>query len=306
MTMFASVVTPMILASPTVINAFSYPLGPLEITGFGLAMFMSFVLAQHVAQSETARRGYDPQPVGDLVFGAVIGGLLGAKIYYAILTGDPHALLERAGFVFWGGLIGGAIGVLGMAKWKGLNLWRVSDVGGPAVMAAYAVGRTGCWAVGDDYGRPWDGPLAVAFPNGAPPSTAGIMSRLFHVSFPAGTPSDLVVGVHPTQLYEVTMASILFAILWRMRDHKHAEGWMLGVYFVMAGAERFVVEIFRAKDDRFFGPITTAQVLAIAFMLVGAAVMAARRTPRAGAPGIYRPGYTPGTTAASRPVAVHG
>ena len=157
--MFASGLTPMILASPTVVHAFSYPVGPLEITGFGLAMFLAFVVAQHAAQVETARRGYEPQPVGDLVFAAVIGGLLGAKIYYAILTGDPHALLERAGFVFWGGLIGGTIGVLGMAKWKGLNLWRVSDVGGPAVMAAYAVGRTGCWAVGDDYGRPWDGAL---------------------------------------------------------------------------------------------------------------------------------------------------
>ncbi|HET9004303.1 MAG TPA: prolipoprotein diacylglyceryl transferase family protein, partial [Gemmatimonadaceae bacterium] len=174
----------MILASPTVVHAFSYPLGPLEITGFGLAMFLSFVVAQHVAQRETARRGYDPQPVGDLVFAAVIGGLAGAKIYYAVLTGDPHALLERAGFVFWGGLIGGTIAVLAMAKWKGMNLWRVADVGGPAVMAAYAVGRTGCWAVGDDYGRPWDGALAVAFPNGAPPSTAGIMSRLFGVAFP--------------------------------------------------------------------------------------------------------------------------
>ena len=305
--MFAHVVTPMILATPTVVNAFSYPLGPLEITGFGLAMFLSFVLAQNVAQRETQRRGYDPQPVGDLVFGAVIGGLAGAKIYYAVLTGDPHALLERAGFVFWGGLIGGAIGVLGMAKWKGLNLWRVADVGGPAVMAAYAVGRTGCWAVGDDYGRPWDGPLAVAFPNGAPPSTAGIMSRLFHVTFPAGTPPDLVVGVHPTQLYEVTMATVLFAILWRLRDHNHAEGWLLGVYFVMAGVERFIVEIFRAKDDRFFGMLTVAQLLAIAFMLIGAAVMAARWTPRGTALGIYRPGFTPGRgTDAHRPVATRG
>lgn len=291
--MFASLAAPTILASAKVINAFSYPVGPLEVTGFGLAMFLAFVVAQHVAQHETARRGYDPQPVGDLVFAAVIGGLAGAKIYYAILTGDPHALLERAGFVFWGGLIGGTIGVLGMAKWRGMNLWRVADVGGPAVMAAYAVGRTGCWAVGDDYGRPWDGPLAVAFPNGAPPSTAGIMSRLFGVAFPPGTPPDLVVGVHPTQLYEVTMACILFAVLWRMRDHEHAEGWLFGVYCVMAGVERFIVEFFRAKDDRFFGPLTTAQVLAIGFVIAGSIIIAWRWTPRAGAPGIYRPGYTP-------------
>lgn len=280
----------MILASPTVVQPFSYPLGPLEITGFGLAMFLSFVVAQHVAQVETERRGYDPAPVGDLIFAAVIGGLLGAKLYYVILTGDPHALLQRAGFVFWGGLIGGTLAVLAMVKWKGMNVPRVADVGGPAVMAAYAVGRTGCWAVGDDYGRPWDGFLAVAFPNGAPPSTVGIMSRLFHVQFPATMPADTVVGVHPTQLYEITMAMILFGVLWRLRDHRHAEGWLFGVYCVFAGVERFIVEFFRAKDDRFFGAITTAQVIAVIFVILGAAIMARRWTPRAGAPGIYAPG----------------
>ena len=284
----------MMLASPTVVEPFSYPIGPLEITGFGLAMFLAFVIAQHVAQVETARRGYDPVPVGDLIFAAVIGGLLGAKLYYVVLSGDIHTLFERAGFVFWGGLIGGIIAVLAAVKWKKMSVPRVADVGGPAVMAAYAVGRTGCWAVGDDYGRPWDGFLSVAFPHGAPPSTVRVMSRVFHVQFPATMPQDLVVGVHPTQLYEVTMATILFAFLWRMRDHRHAEGWLFGVYCVMAGVERFIVEFFRAKDDRFFlGTFTTAQVIAIVFTIVGAFIMWRRWTPRADAPGIYAPGMRP-------------
>jgi phosphatidylglycerol:prolipoprotein diacylglycerol transferase len=284
-----NVLSPVIAAS-TVVYPFSYPLGPLELTGFGLAMFMAFVIAQIVAQRETERRGYDPNPVGDLVFAAVIGGLLGAKLYYVILMRDPGAFFQRAGFVFWGGLIGGTIAVLGMAKFRGMSLARVADVGGPAVMAAYAVGRTGCWAVGDDYGRPWDGPLAVAFPHGAPPTTVGIMSRLFHVDFPAGMPADTVVSVYPTQLFEVTMACVLFGVLWKLRDHKHAEGWLFGLYCIMAGAERFVVEFFRAKDDRFFGALTTAQLLAIGFMILGAAIMSMRWNVRAGAPGIYSPG----------------
>ena len=265
------------IAASTVAYPFSYPLGPLELTGFGLAMFMAFVIAQIVAQRETERRGYDPNPVGDLVFAAVIGGLLGAKLYYVILMHDLSALFQRAGFVFWGGLIGGTIAVLAMAKWRGMSLARVADVGGPAVMAAYAVGRTGCWAVGDDYGRPWDGPLAVSFPQGAPPSTVGIMSRLFHVEFPVGTPPDTVVSVHPTQLYEVTMACILFGVLWKLRDHKHAEGWLFGVYCVFAGVERFIVEFFRAKDDRFVAGLTIAQVIGLVIALTGVAVMAGKR-----------------------------
>ena len=285
-----SIVVPSGVAASTVVHPFSYPLGPIELTGFGLAMFMAFLIGQIVLQRETERRGYDPNPVGDLVFAAVIGGLLGAKLYYVILTRDPSALFQRAGFVFWGGLIGGTIAVLGMAKWRGMSIARVADVGGPAVMAAYAVGRTGCWAVGDDYGRPWDGPLAVSFPNGAPPTTVGIMSRLFHVDFPPGMPSNTVVSVYPTQLFEVAMACILFGVLWKFRDHKHAEGWLFGLYCVLAGVERFIVEFFRAKDDRFFGALTTAQVLAIAFVVLGATIMSMRWNVRAGAPGIYSPG----------------
>lgn len=268
-------------------NAFAYNFGRFQFTGFGLAVLLAFVIAQIVAQHELWRRGHDPEPISDLIFAAVIGGLLGAKIYYAILMHDAGALLSRAGFVFWGGLMGGIIAVLAVAKKKNLNLMRVSDVGGIAVAAAYAIGRTGCWAVGDDYGRPWDGALAVKFPNGAPPSTVENMARMFGVHFPAGMQPLEVVAVYPTQLFEVTMGFIMFAILWRMRDHKHAEGWLFGVYCVLAGIERFIVEFFRAKDDRFFGMITTAQLIAIGFIVVGAIIIALRQRVTDRASGIY-------------------
>ena len=68
-----------------------------------------------------------------------------------------------------------------VARAKKMPLWLTLELGGPSIAAAYAVGRTGCWGVGDDYGRPWDGPLAVQFPEGAPPSTAGIMQQEFGV-----------------------------------------------------------------------------------------------------------------------------
>lgn len=268
-------------------NAFSYNVGRFQFTGFGLAVLLAFVIAQIVAQHELWRRGHDPEPISDLIFAAVIGGLLGAKIYYAILMHDAGALLSRAGFVFWGGLIGGIIAVLAVAKKKGISLARIADVGGISVAAAYAIGRTGCWAVGDDYGRPWDGFLAVKFPNGAPPSTVENMARMFHVQFPPGLQPLEVVAVYPTQLFEITMGVIMFAILWRLRDHTHAEGWLFGVYCVLAGIERFIVEFFRAKDDRFFGVITTAQLIAIAFIVGGAIIIALRQRVTDRAPGIY-------------------
>jgi len=278
----------MLLATdPIVHHPLAYRFGPLELTGFGLAVLLAFVAAQVVAQRELARRGHDPEPIADMIFAAVVGGLLGAKLYYVIVLGNWDALFARGGFVFWGGLIGGIVAVMGVVVKKRYGLMKVFDVGGPAVAAAYAVGRTGCWAVGDDYGRPWSGPLAVAFPEGAPPSTAAVMSREFGVPIPPGASPDTVLAVHPTQLYETAMGLVMFAILWRLRDHKHAEGWLFGLYCVLAGIERFIVEFFRAKDDRFVGPLTMAQVIAIAFMAMGALWMWLRWTPGPGKPGIY-------------------
>ena len=68
----------------------------------------------------------------------------------------------------------------------------------------------------------------------------------------AGVAPNAVLAVHPTQLYETGMGFLMFLLLWRMRDHRHAEGWLFGVYCILAGVERFIVEFFRAKDDRFF------------------------------------------------------
>jgi phosphatidylglycerol:prolipoprotein diacylglycerol transferase len=266
---------------------FAYQLGPLEITGFGLAVLFAFLIADIVCARELARRGHDPRPISDLIIWAAVGGLVGAKVYYAILTGDPRTILSRGGFVFWGGLIGGILAVSVVVIRRGLGFWRIADVAGMGIAAAYAVGRTGCWAVGDDYGRPWDGPLAVQFPDGAPPSTVENMVRDFGITPPPGTAPGTVLAVHPTQLYETAMGMIMFFILWRLRDHKHAEGWLFGVYMVLAGLERFLVEFVRAKDDRFFGGLTMAQLIALLFVLGGMAWMYARRRVTPEAKGIY-------------------
>jgi phosphatidylglycerol:prolipoprotein diacylglycerol transferase len=254
-------------------------LGPLEITGFGLAVLAAFMIAQFVSQQEFERRGQqvEADAMPDITMAALIGTLLGAKTYYVILTGDIHAFLSRGGFVFWGGFIGAVALCWATIKRKGLSFARFADVTGIGIAAGYAVGRSGCWAVGDDYGRPWSGPFAVRFPEGAPPSTAGIMESQFGVHFPPSTTPDTLIAVHPTQLYEVAMGMVMFLVLWRLRAHRHQAGWLFGVYCLLAGVERFVVEFFRAKDDRFFAGLTAAQVIAVGIFTVGVVLMAARR-----------------------------
>lgn len=250
--------------------------GSLEITGFGLAVLAAFVISQIICQREFWRRGQNAEAAAmpDIVLAALIGTLIGGRAYSVILNGGP--ILSRSGFVFWGGFIGSVFLCWLTIRWRKLQFLRVADVCGIAIAAGYSVGRTGCWAVGDDYGRPWSGPFAVQFPHGAPPSTAQIMSQQFGAQFPPGTAPDTVIAVHPTQLYETFMGFVMFAVLWRFRDHQHRSGWLFGMYCVLAGIERFIVEFFRAKDDHvsLAAGLSTAQIIAMIIFGIGVAIMA--------------------------------
>jgi phosphatidylglycerol:prolipoprotein diacylglycerol transferase len=274
-----------IIHHPAIIN-----LGPLPLTGFGLAVLLAFVISQIIAQEELTRRGHgrEAQAVSDLILACVLGTLIGGKIYYvSVISHDWRDLFTRAGFVFWGGFTGSVLACYIVAKWKKLSFVRYSDVAGICIAAGYAVGRTGCWAVGDDYGRPWNSRWAVAFPEGAPPSTAGNMEQLFGVPVPEGVSAGTVLSVYPTQLYETALGFVMFLVLWRLRDHRHAEGWLFGVYCVLAGVERFLIEFLRAKDDRFFGPLTAAQAIALGIAAVGVVIMLRRGTVGNGRQPIY-------------------
>ena len=261
-------------------HPFVFNVGPLEITGFGIAVLLAFVIAQIISQQELLRRGHpkEAEAIPDLIIACVVGTLIGGRLYYAgIVQQDWSALWGRAGFVFWGGFIGSVIACWLVIRHKKLLFVRFADVGGIAIAAGYAVGRTGCWAVGDDYGKPWNGPLSVMFPEGAPASTARNMNQIFGTPIPEGATPDTVLAVHPTQLYETVLGTVMFLILWRFRKHKHAEGWLFGMYLVLAGAERFFIEFFRAKDDRFAMGMTLAQVIAIVLAMIGAFIMLVRR-----------------------------
>ena len=283
----------MTLASdPIVAHTFKFGIGSFELTGFGIAVLMAFLIAQVVSERELARRGHDVEAaaVGDVLFAALLGTMIGAKLYYVtIVTHNVRDIFTRGGFVFWGGFIGSVLLCAATIRYKKLRFPRYADVAGIAIAAGYAVGRTGCWAVGDDYGKPYTGPLAVAFPDGTPRSTVAEMVQVFHITPPAGTSPDTVLSVYPTQLLEVVLGFIMFSILWRIRDHKHAEGWLFGVYCVLAGIERFIVEFFRAKDDRFMwaGGLSMAQLIALGIAFAGVAIMQIRKTTSESSPGIY-------------------
>jgi phosphatidylglycerol:prolipoprotein diacylglycerol transferase len=122
----------------------------------------------------------------------------------------------------------------------------------------------------------------MKFPEGLPPTTVAHLSTL-GVRFPPGSDPTEVVAVHPTQLYETAAMLVVFAWLWSRRRHTHGRGWLFGAYLLLAGIERFLVELVRAKDDRLLGPFTVAQATSVAIALVGAAMLSKWWKPGAAA-----------------------
>jgi phosphatidylglycerol:prolipoprotein diacylglycerol transferase len=222
------------------IYPFVLHLGPVTFTGYGLMMMAAFLMAGWAIQLELRWRGLNEEYAADIVVAAVIGGLLGAKLWYVAWSRDWEALVHRGGFVWYGGLLGGIAAVL-------LNGWRVRvpprytmEVTAAPLALGYALGRVGCFLVNDDYGLPSTLPWAMKFPDGLPPTTVVNLSRL-HATFPPGTNPLDVVAVHPTQVYETVLV--------------------------------------RAKDDRIFGPLSVAQVTSILVALAGVVIMARLRAP---------------------------
>ena len=260
-------------------------LGSLEITGYGIMMMVGFLVGGWIIDRDLRRRGLNPEYASDIVFAAVIGGIVGAKLWYVALHG-PEALFSRGGLVWYGGFLGGALGVA-IAGWlKKVPFWWTAQLTAPALPAAYALGRAGCFMVGDDYGIPTTVPWAVAFPQGLPPSTAGQLAS-FGWTPPPGMDPSTVLAVHPTQLYEVVLMTAAFLVIWRWSARPFGTGWLFGVYLAMAGVERFIVEIFRAKDDRFLAGFTVAQATSVALLVIGLAIIATRLRAGQVAPGAY-------------------
>ncbi len=259
-----------------------FPIGAgAPITTFGVMMMLSFLTAGYVLRAGLAREGHNPDIAWSLVFWAVIGGLVGARIYYALLNyprllADPTGVLfARGGAVWYGGFLLAAALVVWQIRKLELPLGKTADAAAPALALAYAVGRLGCFLVGDDYGRPTDSWVGVAFPNGPTPSTASVISSQFGITVDPAMIERYgeVLPVHPTQLYETAISTLIFLLLWRLRGHNHSAGWLFMMWLALAGAERFFVEIFRAKDDRFFGVFTLAQMISLFLVAFGAVWM---------------------------------
>ncbi|HZF12589.1 MAG TPA: prolipoprotein diacylglyceryl transferase family protein [Thermoanaerobaculia bacterium] len=269
-----------------------FHIGSFSISPFGVMLVFAFVGGYLQLRWGMRLQGIgDEEDASAIIFAAGVGGIVGAKVYYAILYHSWRLLFDRSGLVWYGGFALGAAAVVWTMRRRRLPAWPVVDAAVPALALGYAIGRIGCFLVGDDYGRPTSLPWGVAFPVGLPPTTAGSLRDSFHVNLPSSLPDSALVRVHPTQLYETLACLVIWWLGVRLlRREAAAEGVPGGTALPILGllaVERFLVEILRAKDDRFLGSFTLAQAISLLVLLVVSGLWWARR--RATAPTAPRP-----------------
>lgn len=238
-----------------------FRIGDFEVTSFGVLVAIGALIGLWLFNRELARSRL-PADASDAAVAGVIGGLAGAKILWTIefMGEQPVAdlLFSRGGLSWFGGLLGGVGTGLWMLRRKRVPIVPALAAATPALAVGHAIGRVGCFMVGDDYGRPSDLPWAVAFPEGLPPT---------------------FVPVHPTQLYEALALAGIAWVLLRWRRHGVADRVVLGRYFVLAGSVRFLIEFLRV-NLQILGPFTLAQLIALALVLAGLFLIVRRGATR--------------------------
>ena len=225
--------------------------GPIGIHSYGLMLATAFITAVFIIQHELKRRGFVSDIAATIVVAAAIGGIIGAKIYFVLLDGKitRTELFSTSGLVWYGGFIGGCLGVLIVVIRSPNPTLATIDIIGPTLLLGYGIGRIGCFLAGDgDYGPPSDLPWAMAFPNGT-------------------VPTD--VPVHPTPIYETLISFAFFGILWSQRRKLEAtSGVLFGASLILMAVERFPMEFWRLTP-RVWGWMTGAQLFSIFAFIAG-------------------------------------
>lgn len=240
---------------------------------YGLLVAAAFLVALWMTSRFAAARGISQEKIVNLGVYCALMGMLGAKVLMILM--DPElrshpdeifsmATLQSAG-IFYGGFITAFVFALVYMSRQGLPLLATSDMFAPGLAIGHGIGRLGCFAAGCCWGKPTHLPWAVTFTN-----------RDVTTGVPLGIP------LHPAQLYEAFAEAIICFILVRRLKSPHRDGQIIGLYLVLYGVVRLLVEFVRVHDasNPFGGPLVLEQWISLALALVGIALlMKAPRRP---------------------------
>jgi phosphatidylglycerol---prolipoprotein diacylglyceryl transferase len=227
----------------------------ISIKTFGVMFALGFLACGAVVARRLRELGRPVDWAYEIVFAALLGGVVGARAYYVIENYHEveHDLLgsvfSGSGLVWYGGAIGGAIAVVAWMRWRGVLELRMLDMCATALALGYAIGRIGCQVSGDgDYGIRSSLPWAMGYPHGTVPTPPG-------------------VRVQPTPIYETVSMCLLAYLLWSLRDRVRP-GVVFALYLVGSGFERFLVEFIRRNKEVALG-LTAPQIESLVVLVIG-------------------------------------
>lgn len=251
---------------------------PMPIYSFGAFLCIALATGWLVAMRLSVRAGIPQDIVAGAFFASATAGFLGARLLYVFTNlHDFHSLedvlaFRSGGLVFYGAVVGGAMGAWAFLRGRGVSFPAFADVAAPALAAGAAFGRVGCYLAGCDYGVPlspgaprW---LARAgafprWPDGVAGPAAGSPAWLDHV-LTRGLPWDAreSLPVHPTQLYEsIGLLGLVFGLL-RLFGRRRFHGEVFATFVMTYSALRFLLETLRDDPERrLFGPEGSPRLL---------------------------------------------
>jgi len=235
-----------------------FRIGPVTINSFGVMAMLAFLIPTLILRKEVARYGFEPDLANGIAIAAMIGGFLGARLYFLAERWDDFIarpsdyLFSGAGLVWYGGLFGGAAAVMWYLHRQRVSIPLITDITAPLLALGQVFGRCGCFLSADgDYGPPTDVPWAMSFPNGL-------------------VPTDKLV--HPTPLYDMLILFVIFLVLWRLRKRELPTGMKFSFYLILLGIGRIITEFWRNTPKVVWG-LTAAQWISIALILLAVIII---------------------------------
>lgn len=242
-------------------------LGPITLHSYGVLVATGILLALWLARRQAPRMGLDPDQVWNLGIYMVLGGLVGAKLWYILenvgyYADNPRALfsmdtLQAAG-VWYGGLLSALLVLVIYVRRAKMSFLALSDTFAAPLALGHGIGRLGCFSAGCCWGKPTTLAWGVTFTSEYAAETVG---------------TPLGVALHPTQLYEATTELLAFAFLLWLGTRRSFRGQVFAAYLIWYGVARGTIEFFRGDPGRtqlFGGEVSLMQIVSLGLILLGA------------------------------------
>ena len=262
------------------IDPVAFAIGPVRVHWYGLMYLLAFASAWWLG-SRRIRDGRLPvnaNAFGDLLFygmiGVVLGGRLGSILFYDLdgYLADPVRMLKvwEGGMSFHGGLLGVLAATWYWARRQGLHLFDALDFIAPWVPPGLGLGRIGNYIGAELWGKYTQAGWGVVFPTD--PRFAGWSAEQLQAQFASGALDAF--ARHPSQLYQAFLEGlVMFVVLWWYSSKPRPRYALSGLFALLYGLFRFVVEFVRVPDADIgylaFGWLTMGQLLSLPLIALG-------------------------------------